>query len=75
MIISRSFSDAALQVQALKPSKYEPILKEPLICFHCQSEIKNIPVLKKHLEEEWDKLERRGREGRAGERKVEGPNT
>jgi len=62
-------------VKALKPSKYEPILKEPLICFHCHSEMKNIPVLKKHLEEEWDKLERRGREGTAGKGKVEGSNT
>jgi len=50
-------------VKALKPRKYESILKEPpLTCFHCNVEIKNIPILKKHLEEEWDKLERRGRE-------------
>jgi C2HE / C2H2 / C2HC zinc-binding finger len=61
----------AIQVKTLKPTKYEPILKEPLACFRCNAEMKNIPLLKKHLEEEWDKLERRGREGAARKRKAE----
>jgi len=64
-----------VQVKALKPGKYEPILKEPLICFHCNAEMKNIPLLKKHLEEEWNKLERRGRESAARKRKAEASNT
>jgi len=58
-------------VKTLKPTKYEPILKEPLACFRCNAEMKNIPQLKKHLEEEWDKLERRGREIAARKRKAE----
>jgi len=33
--------------------------------------MKNIPFLKKHLEEEWDKLERQGRESAARKRKAE----
>ena len=59
------------KVKALKPTKYEPILKEPLVCFHCNAEMKNIPLLKKHLEEEWDRLEQRGREGAGRKRKAE----
>jgi len=58
-------------VKAFKPAKYEPILKEPLACFHCNVEMKNIPLLKKHLEEEWHKLERRGTESAARKRKLE----
>jgi len=37
--------------------------------------MKNIPLLKKHLEEEWDKLERRGREGAERKRKLEALST
>jgi len=66
------FSD---MVKTLKPTKYEPILKEPLACFRCNAEMKNMPLLKKHLEEEWDKLERRGREIAARKRKAEASNT
>jgi len=58
-------------VKALKPTKYEPILKESLVCFHCNTEMKNIPLLKKHLEEEWDKLERQAREDAGRKRKAE----
>lgn len=68
---SCSFLDAVIQVKTLKPTKFEPILKEPLACFRCNAEMKNIPLLKKHLEEEWDKLERRGRESAARKRKAE----
>jgi C2HE / C2H2 / C2HC zinc-binding finger len=69
--IPSSFLDVAVQVKALKPTKYEPLLKEPLVCFHCNVEMKNISFLKKHLEEEWDKLERQGRESAARKRKAE----
>lgn len=68
---SCSFLDAVIQVKTLKPTNFEPILKEPLACFRCNAEMKNIPLLKKHLEEEWDKLERRGRESAARKRKAE----
>lgn len=61
-------------VKALQPRKHEPILKEPLACFHCNAEMKNIPLLKEHLEEEWDKLERQGKERAAKKRKIESSN-
>ena len=48
----------------MKRTTYEPILKEPLVCFRCNSEMKNMPILKAHLQEEWDKLERRAKLGR-----------
>lgn len=43
----------------LQPTKYEILLKEPLVCFHCDVEKKNMPTLKAHLQEEWDKLKAR----------------
>ncbi|KAF8163247.1 HIT-like domain-containing protein [Crassisporium funariophilum] len=58
-------------VKEFKPSKYEPMLKEGLACFHCNAEMKNMPTLKVHLQEEWDKLERRGRQSAQRKRKVE----
>jgi aprataxin len=33
----------------------ERLLKEDLACWHCGSGMKNMPVLKAHLQEEWDK--------------------
>ncbi|PPQ78093.1 hypothetical protein CVT25_015627 [Psilocybe cyanescens] len=58
-------------IKDFKPSKYEPILKEKLLCFHCNAEMKNIPTLKAHLQEEWNKLERRGQEIARRKRKFE----
>jgi len=49
------------QVNGLKPSTYEHILKEPLVCFRCNTEMKNIPTLKAHLLEEWEILEKRAK--------------
>lgn len=49
------------QVNGLKPSTYEHILKEPLACFRCNTEMKNIPTLKAHLLEEWEILEKRAK--------------
>lgn len=43
----------------LKPSKYEPILKEDLVCFRCDQPQKNMPTLKAHLQTEWDNLRKR----------------
>jgi len=42
----------------LKASEYEPILKEDLSCFRCHSHQKNMPTLKAHLQEDWNKLEK-----------------
>jgi aprataxin len=49
------------QVNGLKPSTYEHILKEPLVCFRCNTEMKNMPTLKAHLLEEWEILEKRAK--------------
>ena len=57
----------------MKPNNYEPILKEPLVCFKCNSEIKNIPTLKNHLQEEWDKLERRAKPANKKKTKLPDP--
>ncbi|KAK7693437.1 hypothetical protein QCA50_003005 [Cerrena zonata] len=43
-------------ISELKKSQYEPLLKEDLECFRCECSIKNMPLLKTHLQEEWDKL-------------------
>ncbi|KAF8231307.1 HIT-like protein [Tricholoma matsutake] len=39
----------------LEPKTYEPILKEDLACWRCGSRMKNMPTLKAHLQEEWDR--------------------
>lgn len=39
------------------------MLKTPLVCWHCGAEQKNMPVLKSHLQREWDALAERAREG------------
>jgi len=47
-----SFFDS---VATLKKSQYESLLKEDLSCWKCTLGFKNIPQLKGHLQEEWDK--------------------
>ncbi|KIM87013.1 hypothetical protein PILCRDRAFT_815447 [Piloderma croceum F 1598] len=39
----------------LKKSQYEPLLKDDLVCWRCGHVFKNMPTLKTHLQEEWDK--------------------
>ncbi|TFY55641.1 hypothetical protein EVJ58_g8119 [Rhodofomes roseus] len=41
-------------ISQLKPSHYEPLLKEPLDCWRCNKDFKAMPLLKSHLQEEWD---------------------
>ncbi|TFK42641.1 HIT-like domain-containing protein [Crucibulum laeve] len=55
----------------LKPSTYEPILKEDLSCFHCNSVMKNMPTLKAHLHEEWNKIEKKSKAAHHKKRKLE----
>ncbi len=43
----------------LAPEEYEPRLKDALVCFHCGEAMKNMPTLKKHLQEEFDALRKR----------------
>jgi len=66
------FDDAAtvpqrLAKMRLAPEEYEPRLKNALECFRCGQPAKNMPALKKHLEDEFDAL--RKRETRAGKSK------
>jgi aprataxin len=42
-------------VTDLNPKRYDELLKESLTCFKCRSPMKNMPTLKEHLKEEWDK--------------------
>ncbi|KAF6765147.1 HIT-like domain-containing protein [Ephemerocybe angulata] len=39
----------------LTPKPYEDLLKRDLECWCCRAGMKNIPKLKEHLQEEWDK--------------------
>jgi len=39
----------------LKKSQYELLLKDDLVCWRCGQVLKNMPMLKTHLQEEWDK--------------------
>ncbi|TRM58624.1 HIT-like domain-containing protein [Schizophyllum amplum] len=59
-------------VTKLSPSKYEPLLKEPLACFDCDAEMKNMPTLKSHLKEEWDKRVKAGKVKEERRKKLEG---
>lgn len=43
-----------MQMSQLKPSQYEPLLKEQLECWKCNREFKTMPLLKAHLQEEWE---------------------
>lgn len=33
----------------------EPLLKDDLVCWRCGRVMKNMPTLKSHLQDEWDK--------------------
>jgi aprataxin len=54
-LFSSSLTICSLQKSALNEKEYEPLLKEDLNCFVCEKSFKNIPKLKEHLQEEWDK--------------------
>ncbi|KAF7305119.1 HIT domain-containing protein [Mycena kentingensis (nom. inval.)] len=41
---------------SLDPKSYDPLLKEDLICWRCDTRCKNMPALKSHLQEEWDRI-------------------
>lgn len=43
----------------LSASRYEPLLKADLKCWKCSASQKNIPTLKAHLQEEWNKEKRK----------------
>ncbi|KAF8844509.1 hypothetical protein BDN67DRAFT_719989 [Paxillus ammoniavirescens] len=49
------------KMSQLKKRDYEPILKESLCCWKCERDMKNMPVLKAHLQQEWDEEARKGK--------------
>ncbi|KAG6850541.1 hypothetical protein H0H93_012157 [Arthromyces matolae] len=55
----------------LDPKTFEKLLKDDLVCFYCSSNMKNIPTLKAHLDEEWDKLMNREKARLERKRKFE----
>lgn len=56
----------------LDPKRFEPILKEDLSCWRCNTSMKNIPTLKIHLQEEWDSEMKREKARIERQRKMEG---
>ena len=40
----------------LDVKSHEALLKADLECWKCKKTMKNIPILKQHLQEEWDKV-------------------
>jgi len=59
------------QMVKLEEKQYESLLKEDLACFHCNHVSKNMPQLKQHIEEEWNKLAERERTRADRKRKLE----
>ncbi|KAF8136623.1 HIT-like domain-containing protein [Boletus edulis] len=53
----------------LKKSDYEHLLKENLCCWKCERDMKNMPLLKAHLQQEWDEDARKERAKLARKRK------
>lgn len=47
------------ELSSLKSSKYEGLLKQNLNCFYCEERMKNMPILKSHLNTEFQRLEKR----------------
>ena len=55
----------------LDEKAYEKLLKEDLVCWKCESPMKNIPTLKEHLQEEWDKESKREKARAERKRKLD----
>ena len=63
------YSHRLEQMSRLKKSDYEPLVKESLCCWKCEREMKNMPLLKAHLQEEWDDEARKEKARLARKRK------
>lgn len=48
-----------LQLIRSDEASYEKKLKDPLECFKCGQELKNMPLLKTHLQEHFDRVAKR----------------
>jgi aprataxin len=62
-------------MSSLKKLEYEPLLKEDLMCFRCGRTLKNMPLLKTHLQEEWNALRSKGASKRKADIEVTSDNT
>lgn len=47
-------------MSAMKKGEYEMLLKQDLTCHHCDRGFKTMPLLKGHLQEEWEAMRERG---------------
>lgn len=63
------YSRPSEQKSQLKKSDYEHLLKESLSCWKCERDMKNMPQLKAHLQEEWDEEARKEKARLARKRK------
>jgi aprataxin len=59
------------QMAELDHKRYEAMLKEDLACWRCNASMKNMPTLKSHLQEEWDKEAKREKAKIENRRKLE----
>ncbi|KIY69982.1 HIT-like protein, partial [Cylindrobasidium torrendii FP15055 ss-10] len=59
------------KMASLDHKAYDALLKGPLSCFHCGIEQKNMPLLKAHLQEEFDELAMREKTRQERKRKIE----
>ncbi|KAF9457176.1 HIT-like domain-containing protein [Collybia nuda] len=53
-------------VSKLEAKAYEAILKEDLVCWSCNTTMKNMPTLKAHLQGEWNRQAKLGRKADKG---------
>lgn len=54
---------------ALEPKPYEALLKKELVCWRCEVSQKNMPTLKEHLQEHFNKISKREKSRADSERK------
>ncbi|KAI5121692.1 hypothetical protein M0805_002767 [Coniferiporia weirii] len=58
------------QTRLKSASSYDQKLKDPLECLHCPQTLKNIPQLKTHLQEHFDRLAKEELKARADSKKL-----
>ncbi|KAF9227626.1 hypothetical protein BS17DRAFT_746275 [Gyrodon lividus] len=61
------------RMSQLNKNDYEPLLKESLCCWRCERDMKNMPTLKAHLQEEWNEEARKEKAKLARKRQHDGP--
>jgi len=71
--VSDPVSSGAPKTPSLRKERYEPLLKTDLACWKCGEGVRNIPLLKSHLEKEWkeERKESETREARKRKREAD----